>query len=80
MGVCVQLRSNGINDFPAFCSLAVAPERSLFGHRRQHLADVRGQEVVHFVALMDENTLMIALWDVRLFSLYKDLLLFTQDH
>lgn len=50
MGVCVQLRSNGINDFPAFCSLAVAPGRSLFCHRRQHLADVRGQEVVHFVA------------------------------
>lgn len=32
-------------------SLAVAPGCSLFGHGRQHLADVGGQEVVHFVAL-----------------------------
>lgn len=35
---------------PAFRSLVAAPGRSLFGHRRQHLADVRGQEVIHFVA------------------------------
>lgn len=40
-----------IDEFPAVCSLAVAPGGSLFGHGRQHLADVRGQEVVHFVAL-----------------------------
>lgn len=32
-------------------SLAAAAGRPLFGHGRQHLADVRGQEVVHFVAL-----------------------------
>lgn len=38
-------------EFPAGRSLAAAPRRSLFGHRRQHLADVGGQEVVHFVAL-----------------------------
>lgn len=38
--------------FPAICSL-VAAGGSLFGHRRQHLADVRGQEVVHLVALRD---------------------------
>lgn len=39
-----------IDEFPAVCSLAVASGGSLFGHGRQHLADVRGQEVVHFVA------------------------------
>lgn len=38
-------------EFPVGRSLAAAPRRSLFGHRRQHLADVGGQEVVHFVAL-----------------------------
>ena len=37
------------------CSLAVAPGGSLFGHRRQHLADVGGQEVVHLVALKEAN-------------------------
>lgn len=39
-----------IDEFPAVCSLVVAPGGSLFGHCCQHLADVRGQEVVHFVA------------------------------
>lgn len=38
-------------EFPAGRSLAAAPRRSLLGHRCQHLADVGGQEVVHFVAL-----------------------------
>lgn len=39
-----------------FHSFAAAPGRaSLFGHGRQHLADVRGQEVVHFVALREEE-------------------------
>lgn len=33
------------------CSLAVAAGTPLFGHGRQHLADVGGQEVVHLVAL-----------------------------
>lgn len=41
----------GIDEAPARRSLAAAPGRPLFGHGRQHLADVRGQEVVHFVAL-----------------------------
>lgn len=40
-----------IDEFPAVRSLAVAPRGSLFGHGGQHLADVGGQEVVHFVAL-----------------------------
>lgn len=38
-------------DFPHVCLLAVSPGAPLFGHGREHLADVRGQEVVHFVAL-----------------------------
>lgn len=38
---------------PAVGSLAAAPRRSLFGHGGQHLADVRGQQVVHFVALKE---------------------------
>lgn len=46
-----------IDEFLAVRSLAAAaPGRtSLFGHGRQHLADVRGQEVVHFVALRGEE-------------------------
>lgn len=70
--VCFQYWSNVINEFPAFCSLVVAPGRSLFGHRRQHLADVRGQEVVHLVALMEERR-SIALWDVTHFCFSKAL-------
>lgn len=38
-------------EFPARRSLAATPRCSLFGHRRQHLADVGGQQVVHLVAL-----------------------------
>lgn len=41
--------------FLAGRSLAVASGGSLFGHCGQHLADVGGQEVVHFVALEDED-------------------------
>lgn len=44
-----------IKQFTVVCSLAVAPGCSLFGHGRQHLADIRGQEVVHFVALKGEG-------------------------
>lgn len=43
--------SLSFDEFPAARSLAVASGRSLFGHGRQHLAYVRGQQVVHFVAL-----------------------------
>ncbi len=43
------------DEFPAVCSL-VAAGGSLFGHGRQHLADVRGQEVVHFVALWGQRS------------------------
>lgn len=46
----------GTDEAPARRSLAAAPGRPLFGHGRQHLADVRGQEVVHFVALRGERS------------------------
>ena len=36
---------------PVRSSLAVAPPRALLVHGGQHLTDVRGQQVVHLVAL-----------------------------
>lgn len=58
-------RSTAIDEFPAVRSLAVASGGSLFGHGGQHLADVGGQEVVHFIALRDEDRRRFDYWDVR---------------
>lgn len=38
-------------DRASLCLLAVTSGTPLFGHGCQHLADVRGQQVIHFVAL-----------------------------
>lgn len=38
-------------DGVSLCLLAVTSRTPLFGHGCQHLADVRGQQVIHFVAL-----------------------------
>lgn len=53
-------------ELQAVCSLAAAPRRSLFGHRRQHLADVGGQKVVHFVALARSSKVRLAVCDYQL--------------
>lgn len=41
--------------------LVVATGTALFGHGREHLADVRGQEVVHLVALREREKEVIIL-------------------